>query len=78
MHNRTFLNYFALIVGYGTAVDDQKFWNVKTSLGTNWGEGGYIRIAKGTHKGPWNGYWGMCGVSMLTGFGIAQPLNYEN
>ena len=68
MEKDDFLNYFALIVGYGITPGQQQFWNVKTSLGTNWGEEGYIRIAKGipTVKSPW-GTFGMCGVAGFTG-----------
>lgn len=65
-----FLNYFALIVGYGITPGQQQFWNVKTSLGTNWGEEGYIRIEKGiapemNDKDPRT--YGMCGVAGFTG-----------
>ena len=65
-----FLNYFALIVGYGITPGQQQFWNVKTSLGTNWGEEGYIRIEKGiatdmNAQDPRT--YGMCGVAGFTG-----------
>ena len=70
MEKDDFLNYFALIVGYGITPGQQQFWNVKTSLGTNWGEEGYIRIEKGiapemNDKDPRT--YGMCGVAGFTG-----------
>ena len=53
-------NYGALIVGYGITDDQQKYWTVKNSLGSNWGEQGYIRIAKDNNN--------MCGVVTQVGY----------
>ena len=53
-------NYGALIVGYGITDDEQKYWTVKNSLGSNWGEQGYIRIAKDSSN--------MCGVVTQVGY----------
>ena len=53
-------NYGALIVGYGVTNDEQKYWSVKNSWGTNWGEEGYIRIAKDRGN--------ECGVASLVGY----------
>ena len=53
-------NYGALIVGYGVTNDEQKYWTVKNSWGTNWGEDGYIRIAKDRGN--------ECGVASLVGY----------
>ncbi|XP_050296911.1 procathepsin L-like [Anthonomus grandis grandis] len=40
------VNHAMLIVGYGQEPNGQKYWLVKNSYGTNWGLGGYIKMAK--------------------------------
>ena len=52
-------NYGALIVGYGVTKDNENYWTIKNSWGTNWGEEGYIRIAKRR--------FGYCGVASAVG-----------
>ena len=61
------IDYYGLIVGYGYEGPDEKnnyfkYWIVKTSLGINWGEAGYIRLAR-KDSGP-----GICGIALSATF----------
>lgn len=38
--------YSVLIVGYGSCEKEGDYWILQTSMGSNWGEGGYMRIAR--------------------------------
>ncbi|KAJ8921585.1 hypothetical protein NQ315_010490 [Exocentrus adspersus] len=35
-----------IVVGYGTSTDSVDYWIIKMSFGTNWGEDGYVKIAR--------------------------------
>ncbi|KAI4458607.1 cysteine protease family c1-related [Holotrichia oblita] len=40
------VNHAVLVVGFGQEPDGQKYWLVKNSYGSDWGNGGYIKMAK--------------------------------
>ncbi|KPA74662.1 cathepsin L-like protease (CPB) [Leptomonas pyrrhocoris] len=43
------LNHGVLLVGYNTT-NEIPYWVIKNSWGADWGEGGYIRVRKGTNE----------------------------
>ncbi|KAL3741705.1 hypothetical protein ACJRO7_017213 [Eucalyptus globulus] len=55
----TSLDHAVTAVGYGTTSGGAKYWLLKNSWGTGWGESGYMRIRRDvTSKG------GLCGLAM--------------
>ncbi|CAH8339841.1 unnamed protein product [Eruca vesicaria subsp. sativa] len=56
------LNHAVTVVGYGEE-DGEKYWIVKNTWGTGWGEEGYIRMERGYRKET-----GKCGIAMLASY----------
>ena len=48
-----------LLLGYG-ALDDAKFWRLKSSNGADWGMNGTILLSRTEDDGP-----GKCGIQLL-------------
>nr|CAA06243.1 pre-pro-TPE4A protein [Pisum sativum] len=66
-HCGTDLNHGVAVVGYGVTQDRTKYWIVKNSWGSEWGEQGYIRMQRGiSHKE------GLCGIAMEASYPIKK------
>lgn len=66
----TELNHGVAIVGYGITLDGTKYWTVKNSWGTEWGEKGYIRMHRDvSHKE------GLCGIAMEASYPVKNSKN---
>ncbi|XP_041993993.1 cysteine proteinase COT44-like [Salvia splendens] len=58
------LNHGVLVVGYGIE-NGVKYWIVKKSWGTGWGDKGYIKTSRGTSDKS-----GICGISMEASYPV--------
>ncbi|PKI62908.1 hypothetical protein CRG98_016745 [Punica granatum] len=62
----TVMDHAVLVVGYGTTEDGVKYWLVKNSWGTEWGEHGYIRMQRLVKAKE-----GLCGIAMKASYPTA-------
>jgi len=62
----TKLDHGVIAVGYGTQ-DGMKYWLVRNSWGPSWGEGGYIKLARGVKNKE-----GECGIQMMPSFPVVD------
>ena len=62
----TNLNHGVLIVGYGAETDGTMYWIVKNSWGPEWGDSGYVKIARSEDiSDP-----GICGISLQASYPV--------
>lgn len=59
----TALDHGVLVVGYGQTVGGNKFWIVKNSWGTDWGQDGYVYWDRDTED--------MCGICQQSAFALS-------
>ncbi|KAK1946748.1 Cathepsin L-like proteinase [Phytophthora citrophthora] len=45
------VNHAVVVMGFGETDDGEKFWIIRNTWGTMWGEDGYMRIARGSSAG---------------------------
>ncbi|KAL0345062.1 UNVERIFIED_CONTAM: Senescence-specific cysteine protease SAG39 [Sesamum radiatum] len=63
----TELDHGVTAVGYGKTSDGTKYWLVKNSWGSSWGENGYIRMQRDIDAAE-----GLCGIAMQASYPTAQ------
>jgi KDEL-tailed cysteine endopeptidase len=66
----TELDHGVAAVGYGVTADGTKYWLVKNSWGPEWGEKGYIRMARDVAAKE-----GHCGIAMEASYPVKTSPN---
>ncbi|KAF6158433.1 hypothetical protein GIB67_022030 [Kingdonia uniflora] len=68
------LNHGVTVVGYGggTEAESKKYWIVKNSWGTAWGESGYIRM-----KREVNDKEGICGIAIQSSYPLKDKVKSD-
>lgn len=59
----TVTNHGVTVVGYGETEEGIKYWLVKNSWGTSWGENGYIRMQRDVQDKE-----GLCGIASIASY----------
>uniref|UniRef100_A0ACD6AHH6 Uncharacterized protein n=1 Tax=Avena sativa TaxID=4498 RepID=A0ACD6AHH6_AVESA len=62
----TDLNHAMTIVGYGTDEHGTKYWLMKNSWGSGWGDNGYLKIARDVVSNT-----GLCGLTLQASYPVA-------
>ncbi|KAK9714562.1 hypothetical protein RND81_06G103400 [Saponaria officinalis] len=62
----TDLDHAVTVIGYGVDNGGSKYWLVKNSWGTKWGEKGFMRIMRDVGVSQ-----GLCGIAMMPSYPIA-------
>ncbi|GMP47482.1 hypothetical protein CsSME_00015186 [Camellia sinensis var. sinensis] len=55
----TNFDHVVTVIGYGATSDGTKYWLVKNSWGSRWGENGYMKIKRDVTANE-----GLCGIAM--------------